>query len=491
MARRTLTIVGIVVAMLFGGAVTWLKAGPRKERFGVDVPRPGSKSKAKGRKSKSKPRAKAASRAPSTLPVERRPSPPEGAPSVVLVFGCTVRRDQIGAYGGRSGVTPFIDGLAESGVRFDDALSVSSWTRASAVGVITGRHPLSFNLPEPGPRQSERVLTHSAVTLAERLANAGWITSGVTANPNLNSNYGMAQGMDRYSDSSAKAFRRGRASGRDVVDQAMQFIDQRPEDQLDRPIYLRLMMIDAHHPRTPAAELVQANLDAGVSPLLAEYQASLTELDRALDQLDRGLRSRGFDPSNTVFVFVADHGEGLDLPPHHGPGHGKKMYPSTVSIPWLIRGPGVPEGQVVSGLASGVDVKPTVLGLLNMSNEAGSAGSDLSAWVTGERAGVLPRDRAYAASMFHVANVGSIWTRDTQCQAWFPGDKDKLVEGCFDRATDPGFSDPIADPAGLQKELQNWRARQMALGKRFDVDEAEVGDEQQSQLELLGYLDED
>ncbi|MCB9678684.1 MAG: sulfatase [Alphaproteobacteria bacterium] len=508
MARRSLVIAGVVASLAFGAAITWLKAVPRAKRSagpavdevvedpddddGDAPPTKKGKSKllpkAKGKVGKAKAKAHTP---PPVLPPERRPMPAKGAPNVVLVFGCTVRRDQIGAYGGEPGVTPWLDGLAASGTRFDDALSVSSWTRASAVGVVTGRHPLSFNLPEPGPKQSERVLPEAAVTLAERLATAGWMAYGVTANPNLNSNYGMAQGFDGYQDSSEKAFKRARMSGEDVVNRAMELLDARDDAARERPFYLRLMMIDAHHPRTPPADLVRAQTRPGVSATLAEYRASLAQLDHALDQLDRGLRSRGYDPSNTLVVFVADHGEGLDMPAHHGPGHGKKMYPTTVSIPWILRGPGVPEGRVVEGLASGADVKPTVLGLLKLQGEAGLAGQDVSPWVRGDREGLLPRQQTHSASMFHVANVAAIWTREKQCQTWFPGDRDQDVTGCFDRKADPGFASPIPDSDGLVEQLKGWHARQTELGKAYAVDEAEVGDDQEAQLELLGYLEDE
>jgi arylsulfatase A-like enzyme len=225
---------------------------------------------------------------------------------------------------------------------------------------------------------------------------------------------------------------------------------------------------------------------------MAVYRATLHQLDRALDQLDRGLASRGYDADDTLFVFVADHGEGLDTPPHHGPGHGKKMYPTTVQIPWILRGRDVPEGQVLEGLASGVDVLPTVLGLLGLQDAPGGAGENLAPWVTGARKGVLPRKRAHAASMFHVANVASIWTREHQCQAWFEGDRDQAVDGCFDRVADPTFANPLPMTPkleALRTDLKTWRSRQMTRGKQFEVTEADVDDEQASQLELLGYLD--
>lgn len=428
--------------------------------------------------------------APSPPPPAPRPATSakpivSGLPNVVLVFGCTVRKDQTALYGGPD-TMPWLSELAAAGTTFDDALSVSSWTRASAVGVLTGRHPLGLGLPEPGPKQSQRVLSPEVSMLAEVLEEAGYFTYGITGNPNLNRQYGMAQGMSLYQDSNPKAFRRGRIQGTTEVKMALEALDTRFED--DRPFYLQMMLIDAHHPREPDPAVVARFQDQGVSPKMATYRASLVQLDQAFEQLDRGLAERGYTEQNTVFVFVADHGEGLDDPPHHGGGHGKKMYPTTVAIPWVVRGPQVAAGKRVTGLASGVDVLPTLTGLLGLDGVEEAVGQDLSAWVRGERTDPLPRDRAFAYSMFHRADVGSVWTPTAQCQDHFEHDLDRQLTGCFDRTTDPTFTNPV-DNASLHAELVAWRARQLALATGAPVTTTEVDDDMAEQLRILGYAD--
>ncbi len=407
-------------------------------------------------------------------------------PNLVVVFGCTVRRDQMELYGGPP-TMPWVRRLGENGAVFEDALSVSSWTRASAVGVLTGRHPLSFGLPEPGPKQSRRVLPGEARTLAEIVRDAGYHTIGLTANPNLNAQYGMAQGMDVYQDAASRAFRNNR-SGAELVEDALQALDRRTAAQRQRPFYLQLMLIDAHHPRRPPPEEVERWREPGISRMVATYRASLGVLDRALDALDRGLEQRGYDADNTVWVFMADHGEGLNSPPHHGPGHGKKMYPSTVQIPLVIRGPGVLAGHRVEGMVSGVDLLPTLLGLLGVEEAVSGPGQDLSSWVRGERKDRLPRRRAFAYSMFHRADVGSVWTPTRQCQAHFEFDRDREVNGCFDRVEDPYFERPLEDRA-LLAELVRWREARMAEGARWEVRTTEVGEALRRQLEALGYAE--
>ena len=54
-----------------------------------------------------------------------------GAPNLVLVIGCTVRRDQTSVHGGTA-ATPFLQQLASEGGRFEDLVTAAPWTRAAS-----------------------------------------------------------------------------------------------------------------------------------------------------------------------------------------------------------------------------------------------------------------------------------------------------------------------------------------------------------------------
>lgn len=486
MNRGALVAITIGVVVALGGLAVFSQRGPAEHGVGEPKQQAATAGEPATRRQPTKrrrgPKHPQGPREHDFPLPDDRTAPPAGAPNVVLVFGCTVRKDQTSVYS-ELDTTPWLKQLGVDGAVFEDALSVSSWTRASAIGALTAQHPYALNMGEPAGPQSDRVLPVQATTLAEHLRQAGWLTLGSTANPNLNFAYGMAQGMDRYRDSFPRAFKHDRQTGKRVVTEALAMLDARTPTEMKRPFYLQLMLIDAHQPRRPSAADV-----ARFEGPLADYRATLLQLDRALTELDTGLVERGYTPENTVFVFLADHGEGLDHPAHHGDGHGKKMYPTTVGIPWVVRGPGIPGGARIQGLASGVDVTPTVLGLLGRPQPETSDGVDLSAWVRGERSDATERQRAFSASMFHVADVAAIWTSDRQCQDHYEHDRDKLVKGCFDRRSDPEFADPVDDPA-LREELATTRARLLARGKDIEVAHALVSDEVSEQLELLGYTE--
>ena len=63
-------------------------------------------------------------------------------------------------------------------------------------------------------------------------------------------------------------------------------------------------------------------------------------------------------------VVLADHGESLG---EHGEmTHGVFLYDSTLRIPFILAGPGVPRGKVIDDQVRSIDVMPTLLAFLNL-----------------------------------------------------------------------------------------------------------------------------
>jgi len=81
---------------------------------------------------------------------ERADAPPSARPErIVLLVVDTLRRDHVGAYGGRV-ATPNMDRLAERGQRFPDAWSSFHQTTMSMASLFTGRTP---SLEQSGQRE--------------------------------------------------------------------------------------------------------------------------------------------------------------------------------------------------------------------------------------------------------------------------------------------------------------------------------------------------
>jgi arylsulfatase A-like enzyme len=217
--------------------------------------------------------------------------------------------------------------------------------------------------------------------------------------------------------------------------------------------------VDNHKPfRVPPEEFQKF---VGPDHDIAPYRAVLRRVDDELGRLVSGLAERGITEDNTIFVFVGDHGEGLMMPPHHRKQHGRVLYESVVRIPWVMWGRGVASGKRVEGLASQLDVVPTVRSLAGV--PLGEVdGLDLSAVVTGatSRTG---RTSAYADTYFEGADRASIWTDTRQCQRDYGSEgitDSQFQDGCFDRAADPTFTKVLQDEA-LLAQLDAERAERL------------------------------
>jgi arylsulfatase A-like enzyme len=125
------------------------------------------------------------------------------------------------------------------------------------------------------------------------------------------------------------------------------------------------------------------------------------------------------------------------------------LYHSSVQIPWLWWGKGIPKGGKVEGMASQIDLAPTLLALAGISGQTGFDGLDLSAAVLGK--GASGRTEAYADTLYEGMHRASVWTATRQCQKDYGSTKvvedDQFETGCYDRVADPAFTQRVEDPA--------------------------------------------
>jgi arylsulfatase A-like enzyme len=139
-------------------------------------------------------------------------------------------------------------------------------------------------------------------------------------------------------------------------------------------------------PRTPAFnEKDVSDKPSYVSDLPPLSQEKISQLDQdyrnglhSLMRVDRfiadavGLLRRSGELSNTYFVFYTDNGAHFG---QHRFEHGKlQPYEEDVNFPLIVRGPGIPHGEVSTELVGNHDVAPTI---------ADMAGADAPAFVDG------------------------------------------------------------------------------------------------------------
>jgi arylsulfatase A-like enzyme/Tfp pilus assembly protein PilF len=284
-------------------------------------------------------------------------------PDVLLVTFDTTRYDHFGCTGDPEGHTPTVDGLAARGLLFAHTYASVALTLPSHTTILTGLEPLAHGVHENG-----RFAVPDAVdTLAERLRASGWQTAAFVSAFVLDRRFGLAQGFDAYDD---ETHRPGGAldlavparAGAETTDAALAWLRDR---SADRPFFLWAHYYDPHLPRrvAPAFEAMRDRYAAAIASADAEFGRLLA----GIASLNRG---RGL-----LVVFTADHGEALD---EHGERtHGILGYDSTLHVPLVVAGAGVPTGRRDNVLARHVDVVPTILTRVGLSVPAGLPGRDL------------------------------------------------------------------------------------------------------------------
>ena len=297
------------------------------------------------------------------------------APTVLLITSDTHRGDHIGA--AQRGVdvhTPVLDELGDRGLVFLDCMTPVNNTNPSHVALLTGTHPR-----DTGVLDNYRSIQGGAETLAERFSEAGWATVAAISTRHLGPDgSGLGQGFDRVSWPYGESIR----SSADAVDDVLRWLP----DLDGRPTFVWLHVFDAHVPYEPPEHHLQRYYDTALDPQdaswpeddvpdvalplelrgtrdlsypLALYRAEITSQDSELGRLLAVPRV-----AEGVTALVSDHGESLGENgawfAHLG------VYTSTLHIPLVLAGPGVPEHGVVRRPVQHLDLGRTLLDLAGL-----------------------------------------------------------------------------------------------------------------------------
>ena len=276
----------------------------------------------------------------------RAATPPEPARHVVLITIDTLRADHVGAYGASTARTPTLDGLARDGVRFERAWAPAPVTLPSHASLLTGQYP-----PAHGSRHNGMPVSATVPTLATVLKAAGFDTGAFVSAFPLDRRFGLARGFDVYDDELPRTSE-GRPlnerPGADTIDRAIAWLKGRGASR----VFLWVHLFEPHAPYgTPGPG----------SSAQARYAEEVATADSEVGRLLAALADRA---STTLVVASSDHGEAFG---EHGElGHSIFVYDTTLHVPLVMRGPGVPGGTRVAGDVSLIDVSPTVMALTNV-----------------------------------------------------------------------------------------------------------------------------
>lgn len=394
-----------------------------------------------------------------------------GAPSLLLITIDTLRADRVGCYGYAGATTPVLDGLARRGARFARAEAAVPLTGPSHATILTGLYP-----PVHGVRDNVTFpLGPQHPTLATILKSAGYDTAAFVGAYPVAADFGFGRGFDHFDDSlhpPGPLSQGAERPGNEVADAALRWLSAHPEG----PFFVWAHFYDPHAPYAPPHPFRETFRDR-------PYDGEVAFVDVQIGRLLDALKAQGRD-KDTLLAIVADHGEGLG---DHGEAtHGVLVYESTLHVPWILAGPGIPSGRVIDERVATAELLPTVLRLLKQKPPSGLLSArDLSQALKGAS---LPREALYSESLFGRLNCRWSTLRAITSGEW------KLILGkepeLFHLAEDPGETHNLAGQerdraARLQETL---RAALTQMAPRGDAARpVAISAEQEERLRSLGY----
>jgi arylsulfatase A-like enzyme/Flp pilus assembly protein TadD len=286
--------------------------------------------------------------------------------NVLLVTIDTLRRDRLGAYGSVQGLTPTLDRLAASGVRYARAFSHVPMTLPAHTSILTGRTPRSHGVHVNGSsRLDERV-----PTLATTFQAAGYRTGAFVGAFVLDARFGLNRGFDDYDDrypheTDTATFKLADRRAAAVVQAAGDWILQAgAAGGTPRPWFAWVHLFDPHTPYDPPEQY-----RAGRAP----YDGEVAYTDAMLGQLVERLGA-AHALERTLIVVTADHGESLGE--HGETTHGLFAYESTLAVPLIVSGGGVGRA-VVDAPVEHADLFPTIVDLAGLAPPSNIDGQSL------------------------------------------------------------------------------------------------------------------
>ena len=392
--------------------------------------------------------------------------------NVVVITIDTLRPDHLGCYGYTKIETPTLDGIAQSGVLFENGVAQTPLTPPSHASIFTGLNPPSHKVRDTGGF----VLSPSTPTLASILQQDGWDTAAFISSAVLKKHFGFDHGFAVYDDQmprpgNAQQFQENaeRRAG-DTVDRVVQWLNSRTE----KPFLLWVHLYDPHAPYDPP------------SPFREQYKGRLYDgeiayTDREVGRLIEAVRRKSA-PEKTLIAVLSDHGESLGE--HGETAHGVFLYDATLRIAFMLSGAGVPAGMRVKPQARTIDLLPTILELMNVAPPAGLEGTSLVPLFSGKNA---PTAVSYAETLYPKINLGWAELRGIRTNEW------KYI-----RAPKPELYDLSHDPHETSnvltehpEEVRKLEAQLGAASRSTGVEKVETTPMDQrtiEQLKSIGYL---
>lgn len=292
---------------------------------------------------------------------EVQPPAPALQKNVVLISIESLGADYVQSFGGKEGLTPHLDRLAQEGIRFNQLY-------ATGLRTVRGLEALTLSIPPtPGHAVPARKHNTGLQTLGGVLKQNGYapfyIYGGYSYFDNME-NFFAGNGytvIDR-TDIAQQDIHHETIWGiadEDILHHAIGVISQQVAS--GQKVFTHIMTTSNHRPFT----YPEGRIDI---PSGTNREGAVKYTDWAIGHFMQEARQQPWF-KDTLFVFVADHTS-------HGRGR-TDLPPENYRIPMIIYAPDFIQPQSIDAVASQIDVAPTILGLLNLAYISEFYGQDI------------------------------------------------------------------------------------------------------------------
>jgi arylsulfatase A-like enzyme len=412
--------------------------------------------------------------------------------NIVIIVVDTLRPDRLGAFGYARDTSPNIDRFAQDAAIFEQAFSVSPWTRTSVVSMFTSMYPVAHACQDTNDSADDKL-----VMMAEIFKANGFSTGGFSTNISVSEKFNVAQGFDEFVYFERQpwfADHPGRPDpGYVPIEGMMADAFEWLLDVGDEPFFFYFHSTDPHWQYRPPAEFVLWG-DQRLGDL---YDAEIRYTDFYFQEIIDHLTRLG-KIDDTLIIFTADHGE--ELFEHGGHGHGHTLYNELLRVPLILRHPGLQPRRVTETVRL-IDILPTVIDLFDLeSNGAMIQGRSLLPMLFGD-IDPQPDEQFVLGEVMYPSKIEGIsleaddWKLirvvDMQPNRGFPRGKRNTWE-LYNLATDPGELVNVVrfNPA----VLESTRKRMESLREKFDASglegkDTDIDEATREALRSLGYVE--
>jgi arylsulfatase A len=327
-------------------------------------------------------------------------------PNVIFIMADDQGSVDANCYGAKDLVTPGIDALAASGVRFTQFYSAAPVCSPSRAGMLTGRYPWLVGMPWNGPGPPSEAddqldtltgegIATDELTVADIFRAAGYGTAHIgkwhlgygkghkPLDKGFDYSFGFMGGcIDNYShfsfwgqanredlwENSKRVYLPGRFFPDLMIEKTEAYINS----HRDKPFFIYFAINMPHYPYQGDPKWLQYYHDLPYPRNL--YAAFVSTLDDHIAQLTKFLDDSGLR-DNTIIAYQSDNGHSTEERAHYGGGssgpyRGAKfsVFEGGIRLPAIISWPGhLPEGQVRGQVAHACDWLPTLTELAGVS----------------------------------------------------------------------------------------------------------------------------